>query len=169
MSQAVEQPSNQPSIQQKELAVQKGIRQAEDHLVQWIETALKAEEEREKKGGKKLEESQFRNLLRVAETTESPEVIKNFLRYQVGRDEKWGRGPGSLADKIVHDIDHALREKAVAIQTQINYQNLSEIWIKLIRLYLGYGARRLKYLNYLVEESEKKDKPKESLKGARNV
>lgn len=165
MSQTV----NQQLEQQKELSVQRGIRQAEDNLVQLIETALKAEEDRTKKGEKKLEESQFRNLLRVAETTESPEVIKNFLRYQVGREDKWGRGTGSLAEKIIHDIDHALRAAAAFIQEQTNYGSLNEIWIKLIRLYLGYGARRLKYLNYLVEDSEKKDKFRETLKGAKNV
>ncbi|MDX2240621.1 MAG: hypothetical protein NW224_08060 [Leptolyngbyaceae cyanobacterium bins.302] len=162
MSQAVEQPSNEQSLQQKELALQKGIRQTEDNLVQWIEKALK-EGKYTKTGDKKLEESQFRNLLRVAETTESPEVIKNFLRYQVGREEKWGRGKDSLAEKIVHDIDHALRTQAQAIQTETHYERLHEIWIKLIRLYLGYGARRLKYLNFEAENQEterKQDKSK---------
>jgi predicted component of type VI protein secretion system len=157
MSQAVEQEPDQQkeqqAKQQKELAVQRGIRQVEDSLVQWIEKALK-EGKYTKTGDKKLEESQFRNLLRVAETTESPEVIKNFLRYQVGREEKWGRGKDSLAERIVHDIDHALRTQAEAIQTETNYESLHEIWIKLIRLYLGYGARRLKYLNFEAENQE---------------
>lgn len=141
---------SQTQAQQKELAVQKGIRQAEDKLVQWIETALE-EGKYTKLGDKKLEESQFRNLLRVAETTESPEVIKNFLRYQVGREDKWGRGEGSLAEKIIHDIDHNLLKQADEIQKTTSYENLNEIWIQLIRLYLGYGSRRLKYLNYLTE------------------
>ncbi|QYO63514.1 hypothetical protein [Leptolyngbya sp. 7M] len=143
---------SQTQAQQKELAVQKGIRQSEDKLVQWIETALE-NGEYTKSGDKKLEESQFRNLLRVAETTESPEVIKNFLRYQVGREDKWGRGKGSLAEKIIHDIDHNLRNQADEIQKATSYENLNEIWIQLIRLYLGYGSRRLKYLNYLAEYS----------------
>jgi hypothetical protein len=159
MNQLLEESSEpqQSTEQQLDLAVQRGIRQAEDDLVKWIETALK-EGKYTKEGNKKLEESQFRNLLRVSETTESPEVVKNFLRYQVGREEKWGRGQGSLAEKIVHDIDGALRERAQAIQASTHHKNLQEIWIKLIRLYLGYGARRLKYLNYLVElkEAEKK-------------
>lgn len=152
--------------QQKELAVQREIRQAEDNLVQWIETALE-EGQYTNRGDKKLEESQFRNLLRVAETTESPEVIKNFLRYQVGREEKWGRGKNSLAEKIIHDINHALRKQAETIQAKTNYSNLNEIWIQLIRLYLGYGARRLKYLNYLAETQDsdrQKSKSKESLR-----
>ncbi|EHC12257.1 hypothetical protein CEN49_15270 [Fischerella thermalis CCMEE 5273] len=69
------------------LKVQKAIRQAEDDLVIAIETALD-NCEYIKTGDKKLEESQFNNLLRVADTTDSPEVIKNFICYQVGRDEE---------------------------------------------------------------------------------
>jgi len=153
MTQTTEQPE-----QQQELALQKGIRQAEDDLVRWIETALKNGKYKKEAGEKKLEESQFRNLLRVSETTESPEVIKNFLRYQVGREEKWEGGTGSLAELIIHDIDHALRGKAETIQKEIGYKRLNEIWIKLIRLYLGYGARQLRYLNYIVENPDTEQK-----------
>jgi hypothetical protein len=71
----------------KQLKIQQGIRQAEDKLVTDIQTAL---EDTTSYGD--LEESQFRNLVRVADTTESTAVIKNFLLYQVGRDKKWGRG-----------------------------------------------------------------------------
>lgn len=70
---------------QVELKIQRGIRQAEDKVVVAIQAALD-----DKKTYGELEESQFRNLVRVAETTDSTEVIKNFLRYQVGRDKKWG-------------------------------------------------------------------------------
>ena len=65
----------------------------------WIKTAL------DKTSYGDLEESQFRNLVRVADTTDSAEVIKNFICYQVGRDRKWGRGKDSLAEKIISDID----------------------------------------------------------------
>ncbi|MGF1482364.1 MAG: hypothetical protein ACFB4I_23275 [Cyanophyceae cyanobacterium] len=149
MSQTVEQQSEH-SMQKQELAVQKKILQVEEKLVQWVEKALK-EGKYYNKGEKKLEESQFRNLLRVAQTTESPEVIKNFLRYQVGRDEKWGRGEGSLAEKIIDDIDCSIQEQAASIQTQTSHKSLNEIWIRLIRLYLGYGQRRLVYLNSLAK------------------
>ena len=62
--------------QQVELKVQKGIRQAEDNLVVWIQTALD-----NRKSYGELQEAQFRNLVRVSDTTDSPEVIKNFLLY----------------------------------------------------------------------------------------
>lgn len=154
--------------QRMQLKLLQGIRQAEDKLVIWIEEALDKKESYEN-----LEESQFRNLVRVADTTESPEVIKNFLRYQVGREKKWGRGRGSLAERIIEDIGakdkggkllnlattitkNALKKNAEASENK-NAENNSnpmeidsyvqQVWIELIRRYLGYGARYLTYLN----------------------
>jgi len=125
--------------QQVEFQVQRSIRQTEDDLVLWIQAAL----DKTKYGN--LEESQFRNLVRVADTTDSVEVIKNFIRYQVGRDRKWGRGKDSLAERIVQDIDFNIKKTAqiIAEYSQIDFK---PIWIELIRRYLGYGSRYLKYL-----------------------
>jgi hypothetical protein len=128
-----------PTENKIELQVQKGIRQAEDNLVIWIQFAL----DNTKYGD--LEESQFRNLLRVSDTTDSTEVIKNFLRYQVGRDKKWGRGKDSLAEKIVQDIDGNIKKTAQAI-AESSQSDFKSIWLELIRRYLGYGSRYLKYL-----------------------
>ncbi|MDJ1172362.1 hypothetical protein PMG71_23310 [Roseofilum sp. BLCC_M154] len=132
--------------QRIELQVQKGIREAEDELVCWIEEALRSTNY-PKTGQKKLEEAQFRNLLRVSETTTSSEVIKNFLRYQVGRDDKWGCGEGSLAERIITDIDDRLKSKAREIEQKAGSSDEKAIHIELIRRYLGYGSRRLVYLN----------------------
>ncbi|MEC4812682.1 MAG: hypothetical protein SAK29_05320 [Scytonema sp. PMC 1069.18] len=133
-----------PTKQHSELKAQKGIRQAEDELVQWIQAAL---DKTDSYGD--LQEAQFRNLVRVADTTESPEVIKNFLLYQVGRDKKWGKGKNSLAETIIKDIDSKIKPKAVEIVKGSGYEHEKEIWLELIRRYLGYGARYLKYLNTL--------------------
>jgi hypothetical protein len=127
--------------QQKELKVQKGIRDAEDGLVEAIQKAL---DDRSSYGD--LEESQFRNLVRVSDTTESPEVIKNFLLYQVGRDRKWGRGQNSLAQKIIEDVDKLIKIKAEEIAGAAKVDDFKPIWIELIRRYLGYGVRYLTYL-----------------------
>lgn len=125
--------------QKVELQVQRAIRQVEDDLVSWIQDAL----DKTKYGD--LEESQFRNLVRVADTTDSAEVIKNFIRYQVGRDKKWGRGKESLAERIIQDIDGNIKKNAgiIAECSQIDFK---PIWLELIRRYLGYGSRHLKYL-----------------------
>jgi hypothetical protein len=123
---------------QKQLKIQKGIRLVEDDLVIWIQTAL------DKTSYGDLEEAQFRNLVRVADTTDSAEVIKNFIRYQVGRDRKWGRGRDSLAEKIISDIENNIKKKAETIAHD-NQAEYKPIWLELIRRYLGYGARHLKY------------------------
>ncbi|YAF96635.1 MAG: hypothetical protein AB3A66_02850 [Nodularia sp. CChRGM 3473] len=128
------------------LNVQKAIRQAEDELVIAIETALDNCEYSDS-GNRKLEESQFNNLLRVADTTDSPEVIKNFICYQVGRDKKWGTGKNSLAAQIIRDIDFSLKIQANQIVINNPGADVKYIWIQLIRRYIGYGARYLKYLN----------------------
>jgi hypothetical protein len=127
----------------KQLKIQQGIRRAEDKLVTDIQTAL---EDTSSYGD--LEESQFRNLVRVADTTESTAVIKNFLLYQVGRDKKWGRGQNSLAQKIIHDIDRNIKATAQDIARAAKAEDFfHQIWIELTRRYLGYGARYLVYLN----------------------
>lgn len=124
----------------KELKIQKGIRQKEDHLVIAVQQAL---DNRSSYG--KLEESQFRNLIRVAESTESINVIKNFLLYLVARDQKWGQGKESLAQKIIHDIDSTIKGLAQNIAKEAQVDEFNSIWIELTRRYLGYGARYLKY------------------------
>lgn len=135
-----------------DLKIQKGIRDAEDEIVQAIEAALDKKVYGKKIGDKnELQEAQFRNLLNVATSTDSAEVIKNFLRYQVGREEKWGRGEGSLAEAIVIDIDKLLQNKAgiIAQNAKVENEDLAakakEIHIDLIRRYLGYGSRYLVY------------------------
>jgi hypothetical protein len=133
-----------PTEQQIELQIQKGIRQAEDDLVIWIQEALDSCQYG-KSGKEELEESQFRNLVRVSDTTDSAEAIKNFIRYQVGRDKKWGRGKESLAERIVQDIDGSIKKTAQVI-AECSQADFKPIWIELIRRYLGYGSRYLKYL-----------------------
>lgn len=130
------------SLAKEQLKVQKGIREAENDIVIAIQNALD-----NTSSYNNLEESQFRNLVRVAETTESSEVIKNFLRYQVGRDNKWGKGKNSLAETIIGDIDKTLNNLAQNIAKSAPGSQAKEIQIELIRRYLGYGARYLKYLN----------------------
>ena len=126
---------------QKQLKILQGIRRAEDKLVTDIQTAL---EDTSSYGD--LEESQFRNLVRVADTTESTQVIKNFLLYQVGRDRKWGRGENSLAQRIISDIYRNIKATSQDIARTAKAENsFNQIWIELTRRYLGYGARYLVY------------------------
>ena len=139
--------SEQPDKQRIELMIQKGIRAVEDDIVIAIEDALDTCEY-PKSGRDKLEASQFRNLVRVADTTESAEVVKNFLRYQVGRERKWGRGKKSLAERIVQDIDGRLRKYAKQIAEDAGSSDAEKrVRMDLVRRYLGYGSRRLRFLS----------------------
>ncbi|MBD2298844.1 hypothetical protein [Nostoc sp. FACHB-190] len=132
----------QREIQQKEFKIQKEIRQIEDDLVIAIEKILK-----DKNSCENLEEAQYRNLMHVADTTESIEVIKNFLRYQLGRDKKWGVGENSIAQRIINDIDGLLHNQAEKIVEKVNYiERFKSLRLDLTRRYLGYGSRRLKYI-----------------------
>lgn len=130
---------NDWSEQQKQLKIHKAIRQAEDELVIAIQNAL------DTSSYGNLEEAQFRNLVRVSDTTESTEVIKIFLLYQVGRDNKWGRGNNSLATNIIHDINHRIKERAKRIANEVGINDSNPILLELTRRYLGYGARYLTY------------------------
>ncbi len=122
------------------LKIQKGIRDYEDDLVEKIEAAFT------KKRGE-LDPSQYQNLVQVALSTESPEVIKNFLRYQVGRDIKWGRGEGSLAEALIAHMQGDLKTQATEIaKTAGDPSKAKEVHIELIRRYLGYGKRHLTFL-----------------------
>jgi hypothetical protein len=125
---------------QKQLKIQQGIRKAEDQLVIDIQDAL------DKSSYGNLEESQFRNLVRVADTTDSIEVVKNFLLYQVGRGDKWGKGKDSLAQRIINDIKK-IRTVAETIAKNAKTDDVNFILLELTRRYLGYGARYLVWKN----------------------
>ncbi|MCT7979027.1 hypothetical protein [Laspinema olomoucense] len=148
--QQIEQQIEQQKKQQIELKIQKGIRRFEDDLVKCIQSAL------DQKIYGNLEESQFRNVLRVAETTDSAEVVKNFLRYQMGRDDKWGKGKDSLAEKIINDIDRLIQDsKDIATKANATEpEKYKDIHIELIRRYLGYGSRYLRYKKSLNKSSK---------------
>ncbi|KAB8331436.1 hypothetical protein SD80_023270 [Scytonema tolypothrichoides VB-61278] len=113
----------------------------------------------------KDKKSPFRNVLAVAtDSGSSLEVIKNYIRYQVGRS---GSSPiwTTLKDKelfakaVVQDLDNLIQD-AQAILTRIrkdipkdhalepylednqNRERLKkDIHLKLVQLYLGYLAR----------------------------
>jgi hypothetical protein len=131
-----------------QLKIQKGIRAYEDELVQKIQAAF------EKKYGQ-LDPSQYQNLVQVTLSTESPEVIKNFLRYQVGRGDKWGRDKGSLAEAIVTDIDDLQKQAKTIADASGDSSKKKEVHIELIRRYIGYGKRHLIWLKPKPENGKK--------------
>jgi|GEM_PF-1913362 len=96
------------------------------------------------------EKSQLAALLGVANETRSARVVVNWVQYQMGR----GGAPqrfwkdSKLGDQVKADIEGEILKNANAIADQVygapsNYEQRSEVHIRLIRLYTGYLRRWL--------------------------
>lgn len=100
-------------------------------------------------------DSQLRNLIAVAGETESPAVVANFIRYQMGRDSRgthWRRAHGgpSLGDRFIQEIEG----EGGTIWRALENEELSHLEgpprqlakMALIRHFFGFASRYLKYL-----------------------
>ncbi len=99
----------------------------------------------------KMEVNQMQNLLAVAQETDSAEVVKNYIRYQIGRDGNavtWRRRVGNnplFGDQIITELDR-LQSVAQAVVPKSSGQELIDrAWMKLVRLYLGHLRRYFYY------------------------
>ncbi len=112
--------------------------------------------------------SQLRNLLAVAAETESPAVVHNFIRYQMGRDKKdqkgWARGAeGSrLGDRFIAELSAepgaAVGAALAAIPDLADQPLLRQLaHIELIRNFLGFAGRYLRYLELAVRATDGED------------
>lgn len=102
--------------------------------------------------------SQLRNLLAVATETESPAVVLNFIRYQMGRDNKrepkaWAREKGGerLGDRFIAALGNA--PDAVVGGALASVPDLADsseatqlATIELMRHFIGFASRYMKYL-----------------------
>ncbi len=107
--------------------------------------------------GKDFGHSQLRNLIAVAMETESPAVVSNFIRYQMGRDNRgnnWGKwiGDKALGERFIDQLDHADGAVAQALgkipglEGDPAFSQLARI--ALIRQFLGFASRHLNYLEF---------------------
>lgn len=100
--------------------------------------------------------SQLRNLVAVATETESPAVVLNFIRYQMGRDDKSKGWAKAAVDKkrLGDQFIDALHGEGGPVQTALagipeaKGSPLTEqlARMELIRYFLGFATRYLKYL-----------------------
>ncbi len=104
---------------------------------------------------KEFGDSQLRNLIAVANETDSPAVVMNFIRYQIGRDNKqkawgWKHGDKRLGDRLIEDLSAdagAVRQalsKVPGLDDRVTQQLAA---MALVRQYLGFASRYLKYLD----------------------
>lgn len=101
----------------------------------------------------KLGDSQLRNLMAIAGETESPAVVTNFIRYQMGRDSKnkecWARlGHTGLpfGELLIHAIDKGAVKEAIGKVEGLEGPALQVARMQMVRHFLGFMSRHLKYL-----------------------
>lgn len=107
---------------------------------------------------KKFGHSQLRNVSAVASETESPAVVANFLRYQMGRDnrrENWAievaGGPKRIGDLFLDQLtgqDGAVA-KALAKVSGCPPDSTAEQLAKMeiLRHFIGFTSRYVKFLD----------------------
>jgi hypothetical protein len=125
---------------------------AKEQLVSAAETLLK---EAEVTPSKDFGHSQLRNLVAVAAETESPAVVLNFIRYQMGRDDKgknWARGTAGkrIGDRFISALNDGEGVVSLTLKTVVGDEGeaLAKQLVKmeLIRYFLGFATRYMKYL-----------------------
>ncbi len=99
----------------------------------------------------KMESSQLRNLVNVAQESRSVEVTINFIRYQIGRkSDEWGKGSNGFGHHVitflqdslqtlVNDVIAKLPQEIGANPTDSGLRN--EVIAQMMRLYLGFLVR----------------------------
>jgi diketogulonate reductase-like aldo/keto reductase len=98
--------------------------------------------------------SQLRNLIAIALETESPAVVTNFICYQMGRDRKgksWSNlaGGKTLGDRFIDEIDKNAVKQALEtiVDEKKDVDLVPLVRIELIRHFLGFASRYLKFLD----------------------
>lgn len=139
----------------KELIIRKKIVELEDALVQRAEKAVDDCEGITDK----LQDKQIRNVIAVADETESLSIVDNFIKYQIGRckeNEGWRFGERSRAfGEAVREHLKWLREQAKLKQG--DGVTAKDLEIRLVRLFLGYLMRHFKYVDAM-QKAEKVQK-----------
>ncbi len=116
-----------------------------DRLVELIEEFCR---DREKRYGQAVPQdnnqfgnTQFQELAGKANATKSVNEIKNFIRYQIGRGRGWRQ------DNFGEELLGQLGKVAELAGTD------SELHIQLVRLYLGYLNRHVRYLREVAKDA----------------
>lgn len=155
-----------------ELSLQEAIQQQLDELVR-----LATQTVVNHINLKEMENSQLRNLINVAATVKSVEVVTNFIRYQIGRNAKAWRGETDFGHEVIKAIEGPIKELADsavdATQAYLKQKGVSEEDLQksdvdqkkklthqqLTEFYLGYLNRCF----YYAKKTSDKDKPSTGL------
>ena len=94
-----------------------------------------------------LREAQLRNVINVASNTESVELVKLFIQYQIGRQGGGWRHRGfgeALIGRIEKEV--ASLSERVARDARAELKS-AYIHIRMVRLFLGYFNRYFIYMD----------------------
>lgn len=139
----------------EELALQAAIRQQMDIIVLAATETVQLLKPTDPKQDNVLEKNQIRNVLNVAEESQSVQVVANFIRYQIGRS---GTGKGwqhkGFGLQVVKDITEpnepvrkALDALLAGLQeiVPVTPELRARAHVELMRHYLGYLNRSFTY------------------------
>ncbi len=139
-----------PNKLRRELLLERSIKQQFDALVGRANTTAA-----KLKSNNKMEENQLRNLLNVAMESRSVEVVINFIRYQIGRNESaWQKDKDEFGRTVIRDIRTFVAGLADNVVGYLKDSSISEAEaealrseasIRLMQLYLGYLNRAFYY------------------------
>lgn len=102
---------------------------------------------------KEFKENQIRNVINVAAGSGSVPVVTNFIKYQIGRHKEWqhkdfGETLIKKLDKLEGNAGKLIRrvdQETKGLQETDVDEEAREVWLELVRHYLGYLNRYFKY------------------------
>lgn len=106
---------------------------------------------------KKFGDRQLKNLLDVANSSPCIEVVENFIKYQIGRDEKKdGWAYGGFGSGLIKEINslQTTSQDILGSDQMSNQILLDEVKIRLARLFIGYLTRYFKFKRWLKKNPE---------------
>lgn len=105
-----------------------------------------------------FKENQIRNVMNVAAECGSVLVVTNFIKYQIGRTTSKDKGwkYNGFGKKLIEKLEEVLKGLAEKVVREANQETkgfseadtiieTQEVWLELVRLYLGYLNRYFKY------------------------
>jgi hypothetical protein len=125
----------------KELLLRRKLDEIDDYLVQKATELVERTGIAGKRNGKEImQDKQLRNVIAVAQDTQSIPVVDNFIKYQIGRHEEW-RHQG-FGEQLLQDL-RSLQAQAQNLADQTVPEG--DLAIHGARRYLGYLMRHFKY------------------------
>jgi hypothetical protein len=157
------------------LVLEEAIRRQMDPIVRQAAGSVKLLKPRSEREQSDMRENQIRNVLNVAEESDSVEVVTNFIRYQIGRStggRQWQYNGFGL--QVIQDIEEGVvaeraqeaGKQAVArikeLGGEADEQSLcADAYVALTRYYLGYLNRAFYFCDKTEAENQDRRRRKQ--------